>query len=145
MKQTTTIICTIFLLFVWACGVTTYQLADKKYSSIIIQNPGDLYSTYEFSKSDRRELIEQGFKDELIRTMEKMSIEAAWPAGIADLAGRFEMRDAFKTYKAFKIAHIGAGERVILVIPAKANKKMSPKMRPNQDIFFVMEATGIKQ
>ena len=144
MKQTTTIISTILLLFVWACGATTYQLVDKKYASIVIQNPGDLYSTYEFTKSDRKELIEQGFKDELIRKIEKMSIESAWPEGIADLDGRLEMRDAFKTYKAFKVAQIGAGEKVILAIPAKANKKMSPKMRPSQDIFFVMGATGIK-
>lgn len=145
MKQTTTIVLwTILLLFVWACGTTTYQLAGKKYPAATIQNPGDLYSTYEFSKSDRKELIEQGFKDEQIRNIEKMANEASWPEGIADLDARLSSREQLRQYKVFKIAQIGAGEKAILAIPAKVNKKMPLQMRPNQDIFFVIGASGVK-
>lgn len=145
MKQTTTIILsTLVLLFVCACGATTYQLMGKKYPAVVIDDPGELYSTYEFTKADRKELIEQGFKDETIRNIEKMAVETNWPIGIKELDGRSALREKMKQYKAFKIGKISGGEKAIIAIPASSNKKMPKDMRPAQDIFFVIGTGGLK-
>lgn len=134
----------MLLLFFYACGTTSYTLAGKTHPATFIINPSDLYSTYEFSKADRKELISQGFNDDMIRNIEKMANEANWPAAISNLDGRFQLRDQLKQYKAFKIAQIGAGEKAVVAIPAVQNKKMPENMRPIKDIFFIMDVSGLK-
>ena len=134
----------MLLLFFYACGATSYTLAGKTHAATFIINPSDLYSTYEFSKSDRKELLAQGFNDDLMRNIEKMANETNWPTAISNLDGRFQLRDQLKQYKAFKIAQIGAGDKAIVAIPAAQNKKMPENLRPSKDIFFIMAASGLK-
>ncbi|MBX7241729.1 MAG: hypothetical protein K1X92_08265 [Bacteroidia bacterium] len=133
------------LLVLSACGASTYSFAGKKSPAATIIDSGELYSTYELTASERKNLITQGLKDEDIRKIEKYGTESNWPDGIATLDGRDAVRPEITKYNTYKIATLDGGNKWVLLIPAAKNKHMPENMKPKNDIFFFMGASGMKQ
>lgn len=103
---------------------------------------GGLRSTYNLSSDEHIGSIRRQLGD-LYAEVVQYSQEDNWPKGIATLTARDDVRDQMLKYKAWKIAEFGT--ICILRLPAAENKHMPPNMRPDHDIYFVIDTKDIRE
>lgn len=109
-----------------------------------ILKPEDVYATYDLSDDPEAlaMLEKQGLSKPEIDAVVFRSHERNWPSGIDSFDERYPKLVDFKKYKAYRLARWD--DKVLLVIPAEANKKVTAAMRPVLDIYMVYNAGAVK-
>ena len=107
-----------------------------------IIDPGKLYSTYAWTETAIARLAGLVGQAKVAEIM-KLSNEAAWPPGIASLVTRVENGQYFATYKTHYKGNI-ADDLALLYVPAGENGHMAPNLKPETDIYFIVQLSAIK-
>lgn len=136
---------TIFLIFMILPSCSVYRSSSglidiKGLKEVQIQDSGRLYSTYDIDKYEREELLGQ-LSEEALELVEKYHREDSWPEAISNFEKREKVRSMIKNYRAFILAEMG--DKYILIIPARANRRMPLGFRPKHDVFFIISRTAV--
>ncbi len=109
-----------------------------------ILKPDAIYATFDLGdEPDALAAMEKaGLSRAEIEAVVFRSHERNWPDGIDSFDERYPKLQAFKKFKAFRLARWA--DKVLLVIPAEANKKRPEGMRPYLDIYMVFDASAVK-
>lgn len=113
----------------------------KKVKAKIVYT-GALFSTYDFdadAKSLKSAIKTQGCTS-LLADIINYSFETNWPSDISTFDSRDNHRTDMKDYNVYKI--VATSDVCILMVPASENRHMSATMRPERDIYFIMELKG---
>lgn len=108
-----------------------------------IIKPDEVYATYDLSRDSLAlaMMAQKGYSLQEIDAVIFRSHERNWPEGIDRFDKRYPNLAAFKRYKAY-VAGTWDG-KILLVIPADANKKAKPGLRPYLDIYMVYATTAV--
>lgn len=108
-----------------------------------INNAEEVYATYDLSDDPEglAMLEKQGLSKPEIDAVVFRSHERNWPSGIDSFDERFPKLADFKKYKAYRLAKWA--DKVLVVIPAEANQKVTAAMRPVLDIYMVYNAVAV--
>ena len=112
--------------------------AQKK--RVVIIDSGELYSTYIFTESEEEDIRAQ-VSASVMQEILDYHTEDSWPRDIASLESRENNRPAISSYMAYQVAK--TGEKVILYVPARKNKKLPDGLRPKRDFYFVIGTEGV--
>lgn len=123
-------------LFLWN---TSPLFAQKQ--RVIITDSGELYSTYVFTTSEEEDIKNQ-VSAAAFREIMDYHTEDSWPSDIGSLKSRESNRPAISSYIAYQVAK--TGNKAILYISAKKNKKLPEGLRPKRDFYFVIGTEGIR-
>lgn len=109
-----------------------------------IIKPDDIFATYDLSDDPEglEALEKMGLSKPEVEAVIFRSHERNWPEGIALFDKRYPKLALFKKYKAYRLARWA--DKVLVVIPADANKKADLDVRPYLDIYMVFTATAVK-
>lgn len=109
-----------------------------------ILKPDAIYATFDLSdETEAMSALEKaGLSKSEIEAVVFRSHERNWPDGIDSFDERYPKLAHFKKYKAYRLARWA--DKVLLVIPAEANKKRPEGMRPYLDIYMVFDASAVK-
>lgn len=107
-----------------------------------ILKPDELFATYELA-------ADSAAKAAMLRTMSEAeygqvvfrSNETNWPDGMDTFDERFPRIQEFKKYKAFASAKWD--DKILLIVPAEKNKKMSALLRPYVDLYLIYSKSAI--
>jgi hypothetical protein len=142
----------LFLLLMAILQLPLLVQAQKKYKThghkcprVAITDPGELYSTYEFTTEDEETLkLNEGLGEDLTQLVLDGSRESseAWPEGMRTLDSRIDNPEILKQYKAFEVAELG--EMLVVVIPAKFNANMPKGFAPSEDFYLLISNKGIE-
>ena len=126
----------------------------RHYRRVEIKDAGEIYSTLNLDKKNENGkprvkmiLINQRWvPDSLFKTMQSLSNENKWPAGIKTAKQRKENEKKLGLYRAY-IATSFRG-KYILYIPAKENKdnkNLSADMISNNDFYMIIGKSGVER
>lgn len=111
-----------------------------------IIRPDAVYATYDLGDDAEAlaALDKQGLSKAEIEAVVFRSHERNWPDGIDSFEKRFPRLKLFRKYKAYRLARWA--DKVLLVIPAEANRKAPAEVRPLIDVYmvFIAEAVQVK-
>jgi len=112
-----------------------------------ILRPDGVFATYDLGDDADAlaALDKQGLSKAEIEAVVFRSHERNWPEGIESFEKRYPKLKLFRKYKAFRLARWG--DKVLVVIPAEANKKSPESIRPRIDVYMVFyhEAVKVKE
>lgn len=108
-----------------------------------IMKPDELFATYELA-------ADSAARTAMLRTMSESeydqvvfrSNETNWPDGMNTFDERFPRIQEFKKYKAYASARWD--DKVLVIVPAEKNKKMSALLRPYVDLYFIYSKSAIE-
>jgi len=129
-----------FLLLNFLLAFAAFAYAQKG-KPVKIIDPGELYSTYEFTEDEKAELKKQVKEAEYDKILNHYT-EKKWPAGIDDLNERTDNPDKIKQYKVWIIATLQ--DKYVLKIPSAKNKHMPDEMVDDFDFYFVIGKSGVE-
>ncbi len=126
----------------------------KNYRRVEIKDAGEIYSTLNLDKKTengkpRMKMIlvnQRWVPDSLFKTMQSLSNENKWPAGLKTAKLRKENEQKLGLYRAY-IATSFKG-KYILYIPAKENKNnkdLSSDMISNNDFYMIIGKSGVER
>lgn len=109
-----------------------------------IVRPDAVFATYDLGDDPEAlaALEKQGLSKAEIDAVVFRSHERNWPDGIDSFTERYPRLELFKKYKAFRLARWS--DKVIVVIPAEANRKAPRDIRPYIDVYMVFTADAVK-
>ena len=109
-----------------------------------ILKPEEVFATYDVADDPEAlaELERQGMNQAEIEAVIFRSQERNWPDGIDSFEERFPKLKGFTKYKAYLAAKWG--DKVLLVIPIEANRKIDEHIRPLLDIYMVFNASAVE-
>lgn len=109
-----------------------------------ILKPDGVYATFDLADVPEAmaALEKQGLSESEIEAVVFRSHERNWPSGIDSFEKRYPKLASLKKFKAYRLARWG--EKVLLVVPAEANRKAPEGLRPYLDIYMVFDATAVK-
>ena len=120
--------------------ITALSLNAQEPKLISITDPGELYSTYNFTSSDQEMLIKT-FGQAKFDQINASSHESQWPSGISSLEDRTAKREQIMQYKVQVMAVLG--ERSLIEIAPASNKHMPADMLLEKPFYFVIGNSGI--
>lgn len=109
-----------------------------------IMKPDAIYATFDLKDEPGAlsALEKAGLSRSEIEAVVFRSHERNWPDGIDSFDERYPKLAGFKKYKAYRLARWD--DKVLLVVPAEANRKRPEGMRPYLDIYMVFDASAVK-
>lgn len=120
-----------------------FKACGKKCKAVRISDPGEIYSTYEFSSEEEDQIMKITSEACLSKVLDAHT-EDTWPSKMQELDDRIANEDKTKMYKVFLLCEFGDGKNV-LVVPAKLNKKMPEGYAPEADFYIVIGDSGIEK
>jgi hypothetical protein len=117
-----------------------FQLKGQDTKVISITDPGELYSTYNFTTSDQEALVKT-LGQEKFTIIKGASHETQWPSGISNLEARTEKRELIMKYHINVVAALG--EKSVIEINPANNKHMPAEMISAHSFYFVIGNSGI--
>ncbi|MCB0765398.1 MAG: hypothetical protein R2815_09480 [Flavobacteriales bacterium] len=108
-----------------------------------ITRPDGVFATYDLSTDPAAiaALEKRGLSGPEIDAVVFRSQERNWPEGMDSFAERASRSDKFKKFKAYRAAKWDG--KVLLIIPAEANKRLPQVLRPYLDIYMVFEEEAV--
>jgi hypothetical protein len=108
-----------------------------------IVKPDEVYASYDLG-SDHEALAaleRKGLSREEIEAVIFRCHQRNWPEAIDEFDKRYPKRSQLRRYKTYKAAQWD--NKVLLVVPAEANRKLPEGLRPPLDIYMVYAAPGV--
>ena len=107
-----------------------------------ITNFVSLYSTFDWEEPHYLELaITLG--EETASQIMRRSHESFWPVGISTIDKRLQNALLMKDYQVFYVCTI-ADNIAIMKVPARINLSMNDEMRPETDIYFLLQTSSVE-
>lgn len=119
------------------------KLQGVKCHRVTIAEPGEFYSTYDFSENEIQAMRENKLKPELIENIIHNHREESWPPKLGQLHERIDHPDQIKAYTLYKVTSVGNIH--VLVAPVKYNSNHPEGWIPDNDIFFVVHDKALSQ
>lgn len=116
------------------------RVMAQEAQSVFITDPGELYSTFDFSASEKVEIINI-LGNEKFGQINDACREDRWPAGISTLSERTSRKDEIRKYHVVLIATLR--DKSILEIHPDKNKHMPFEMVGDNPFYFVIGTSGI--
>lgn len=131
----------IVLFAAIGCVGFAQQVKYNKFAKVVLTDPGQLYSTYNFNANDSATVRSALSGDEkLTGIVIEYSRENKWPDGLNTLSDRMSRKETIQSFKVYKVADLG--DRYVLMVPMKKNKKTGISF--TSDIFLVVGKSGVK-
>ncbi|HRD52730.1 MAG TPA: hypothetical protein PKY96_08785 [Flavobacteriales bacterium] len=110
-----------------------------------ILRPDAVFATYDLGDDADAlaALDKQGLSKAEIDAVVFRSHERNWPEGIESFEKRYPKLKLFRKYKAFRLARWA--DKVLVVIPAEANKRAPESIRPRIDVYMVFYHEAVKE
>jgi hypothetical protein len=122
------------------CGILGFTINAQETKPLSIIDPGELYSTYDLSVSDKDTLTAL-FGTAKFETINNACHENQWPSGIANLEARNENRDLILQYHISPV--ISIGDISIIEIKPSENKHLPANMQSVSSFYFVIGSGGL--
>lgn len=103
---------------------------------------GDLFSSYKFSETDKKELNSQLQNKSLVEQILTYSKEENWPDAVNTLEKRLQSRKTMLQYHFYKVAVIG--NKTILSVPPEKNRHMPYGFVPAGAMYVVFKTNSVK-
>lgn len=113
----------------------------KKIKAVLITDLGEMYSTYNFSSSEKEELGRQLNNKALIDEITRYSKESTWPDAVNTLDERLNSRSTMMKYHFYKVAVLG--NKTIVSIPKDMNGHMPAGFRPNGPMYMIFASSVV--
>jgi len=113
----------------------------KKIKAVLITDLGEMYSTYNFSSSEKEELGRQLNNKALIDEITRYSKESTWPDAVNTLDERLNSRSTMMKYHFYKVAVLG--NKTIVSIPKDKNGHMPAGFRPNGPMYMIFASSVV--
>ncbi|MEQ1798113.1 MAG: hypothetical protein ABL872_09180 [Lacibacter sp.] len=113
----------------------------KKIKAVLITDLGEMYSTYNFSSSEKEELGRQLNNKALIDEITRYSKESTWPDAVNTLDERLNSRTTMMKYHFYKVATLG--NKTIVSIPKDKNGHMPAGFRPNGPMYMIFASSVV--
>ena len=146
-KKYFTRLSTIVLIFMILPACSVYRSSSglidiRDLKEVQIKDSRRLYSTYDIDKYEREQLS-RVLDPEVLELVEKYHREDSWPEAISTFEKREKVRSMIENYRAFLLAEMD--DKYILIIPARANRRMPLSFRPKRDVFFIISRTAVEE
>jgi len=130
------------VLFVSVGASKKYKFHGIALAKVTLVDPGELYSTYEFSVEEENAIKKAVNNDQaLFDEIATYHLEENWPEPLKDFNWRIANGEKMKMFVAYKLCDL-PGDRCVLVIPLKKNKK-NKDVKFTRDIYFVMKKVAV--
>jgi hypothetical protein len=129
----------LFFLLLFINGFF-FGILAQEVKTLSILDPGELYSTYDFSLSDKEAIIAE-VGAEKFDAINLACHEDQWPSGISNLDSRNSQSDLMKQYHITLVINL-ADKSVVEVNPAD-NKHMPENMQSASSFYFVIGSGGL--
>lgn len=150
MKQI--LIISLALIFAYSASAQKWDM--RNYRRVQIKDAGEIYATLNLDKKTengkpRMKMIlinQRWVPDSLFKSMQSLTNENKWPAGLKTAKQRHENEKKMGLYRAY-IATSFRG-KYILYIPAKENKdnkNLSADMVSNNDFYMIVGKKGVER
>lgn len=120
-----------------------YRIEGKKCPRVTLTDPGEFYSTYDFSESDIQAMRDNKLKPALIDRIMQNHREESWPAKLGQLDERIDHPEQMKAYTLYEVTTFGNIH--VLVAPAKHNSTLPEGWAPQHDIFFIVNDKALSK
>ena len=134
----------VFLLLVsvfTACS-KSFMIDGKKARQVAVTDLGEMYSTYNMSDAERREVSAQLNNKALLDEIIRYSKETTWPDGVNTLDDRLNSRTTMAKYNFYKVATFG--NRTIVSIPKEKNGHMPASFVPTGPMYMIFASSVIE-
>ena len=135
-----------FLFLVLVCAITacskSFMIDGKKARQVAVTDLGEMYSTYNMSDAERREVSAQLNNKALLDEIIRYSKETTWPDGVNTLDDRIGSRTTMAKYNFYKVATFG--NRTIVSIPKEKNGHMPASFVPTGPMYIIFASSVIK-
>lgn len=121
-------------------GLLSFGTKAQDTQPISIIDPGELYSTYDLSISDK-DTLTAVFGAAKFDAINNACHENQWPSGIANLDARNENRDLILQYHISPV--ISIGDISIIEIKPSENKHLPANMQSVSSFYFVIGSGGL--
>lgn len=129
------------LIFLGGINIYSQQINYKKFMKVVLADPGQLYSTYQFDSGDSNAVsVAMKGKKDLTNMVIEYSREDNWPDGLNTLDDRLALKEILITLKVYLIADLG--DKYLIIVPQKVNRKT--RIPFTRDIFFVVGKSGVE-
>lgn len=130
-------ISTYFVILLLLSGLMSAAQEEQK---TFILDPGELYSTYEFSASGKEKVI-TALGEEKFNEINAACREDQWPLGISSLVARTTEREKITQYNTDVVFVFG--DKTILEVKPSSNTHMPAAMQSEKPFFFIIGSSGI--
>ena len=134
-----------FLFLVLVSTITacskSFMIDGKKARQVAVTDLGEMYSTYNMSDAEQREVAAQLNNKALLDEIIRYSKETTWPDGVNTLDDRLNSRTTMAKYNFYKVATFGA--RTIVSIPKEKNGHMPASFVPTGPMYIIFASSVI--
>lgn len=135
-----------FLFLVLVSAMTacskSFMIDGKKARQVAVTDLGEMYSTYNMSDAERREVSAQLNNKALLDEIIRYSKEVTWPDGVNTLDDRLNSRSTMAKYNFYKVATFGS--RTIVSIPKEKNGHMPASFVPTGPMYIIFASSVIE-
>lgn len=124
-----------------ACS-KSFMIDGKKARQVTVTDLGEMYSTYNMSEAERREVSSQLNNKALLDEIIRYSKENTWPDGVNTLDDRLNSRTTMAKYNFYKVATFGS--RTIVSIPKEKNGHMPASFVPTGPMYMIFASSVVK-
>ncbi len=123
-----------------ACS-KSFMIDGKKARQVTVSDLGEMYSTYNMSEAERREVSAQLNNKALLDEIIRYSKENTWPDGVNTLDDRLNSRTTMGKYNFYKVATFGS--RTIVSVPKEKNQHMPASFIPSGPMYMIFASSVI--
>lgn len=114
----------------------------KKATPVTVTDLGEMYSTYNLSKSEKEEILGQLNNKALLDEIIRYSKESTWPDAVNSLDERIAVRTTMLKYHFYKVATFG--NKTIVSVPKEKNTHMPAGFIPTGPMYIIFVSTVVK-
>jgi len=119
-----------------------FKIKGEKCTRVYISDPGEFYSTYEFSDVDIQQMEAEKINHVLIAQIQGTHTELTWSGKIRDFAERMAHPEKLMELVVYEVCTIGT--KHVLIAPYKYNKDLPDGWAIQYNIFIVIDEKGLK-
>jgi hypothetical protein len=131
---------TLFVLIVLVSGTLFKVHAQDAAAPLTIADPGELYSTYDFTATDSSTLV-ASLGAAKFKSIKNAHREEQWPSGISNLDARNQNRELVKQYHYTLVTTLN--QMSIIELKPSDNKHMPANMQSVSSFYFVIGSGGL--
>jgi len=131
----------VVVIFVATACSKSFMIDGKKARQVEVTDMGEMYSTYNMSEAERREVSGQLSNKALMDEIVRYTKENTWPDAVNTLDDRLKNRSTMTKYNFYKVATFG--NRTIVSIPKEKNQHMPASFVPSGPMYMIFASSVI--
>ncbi len=142
MKSVYAVIILVFLFSGLSSCTSRFYFDGKKTTQVTVTDLGEMYSTYNLTKSEKEEILSQLNNKALLDEIIRYSKESTWPDAVNTLDERIAGRTTMLKYHFYKVAIFG--NKTIVSVPKEKNTHMPAGFIPTGPMYIIFVNTVVK-